>query len=114
MYKFFIGATFFNFIYNKLFIDLYRISYEISTKLIDKGYLELLGPFGLYNFFFLFSRKISNAFSPYLLFRNIFLIFIFIFILINYIYMWNNFNISDLVIITFVFANVFLKKNKII
>jgi len=45
---------------------------------VDKGYLEKIGPFGLYYFFFNLSKILRKA-SPYVIFQTIFFIFFFIF-----------------------------------
>jgi proton-translocating NADH-quinone oxidoreductase chain L len=56
---FFFFSGFFNVIYNEIFIYLYNFSYLFCTKLIDKGFLELFGPFGLYKFFHSFSYSLK-------------------------------------------------------
>ena len=48
MYIFFFYGVFFNFIYNKMFILLIKLFYIINIKYIEKGFLELYGPIGLY------------------------------------------------------------------
>lgn len=67
--SFFYWAGYFNVIYNLLYTLLYHISFNFSTKLLDKGYLELLGPFG----FYLCFRRLSLFLlgSPSSLFANI-------------------------------------------
>ena len=67
---FFYFAGYFNSIYNYGYGVVYMFSYNYSAKLIDKGYLELLGPFGLY---VLFRRLSLMALrSPSSLFFNVF------------------------------------------
>jgi hypothetical protein len=46
--SFFYSAGFFNTLYNAAYLGLYQSSYSSSSKLFDKGYLEILGPFGAY------------------------------------------------------------------
>jgi NADH-ubiquinone oxidoreductase chain 5 len=48
MYIFFFNGAFFNFFYNKILINLMQIFYIINIKYIEKGFLELYGPVGLY------------------------------------------------------------------
>jgi NADH-ubiquinone oxidoreductase chain 5 len=48
LYIFFYNAAFFNFFYNKIFVFLMKIFYVINIKHIEKGFLELYGPVGLY------------------------------------------------------------------
>jgi len=47
-YTFFFYAGFFNFFYNKILVFLIKIFYIINIKFIEKGFLELYGPVGLY------------------------------------------------------------------
>ncbi len=84
LYKFFYPAGFFNQLYNLFFHQLYNISYTVSTKLIDKGFLEILGPYGLYIYFYNLSFSLHNL-SPYVILRTIFLIFIFIYFSISFL-----------------------------
>jgi NADH-ubiquinone oxidoreductase chain 5 len=51
MYTFFFNAAFFNFFYNKILISLIKLFYVINIKYIEKGFLELYGPVGLYIIF---------------------------------------------------------------
>lgn len=71
--SFFYYAGYFNSIYNTMYLSLYKGSYSFSSKLLDKGYLEILGPFGVY----LFWRRLSLFFlgAPSSLFFNIFFFF---------------------------------------
>ncbi len=65
-------------------------SYLIFTKYLDKGILEILGPFGFYKFFKTFNNKLYNSISP-LIFFYIYIfflclsLFIFALIIINII-----------------------------
>jgi NADH-ubiquinone oxidoreductase chain 5 len=48
MYIFFFNAAFFNFFHNKILVFLIKVFYIINIKYIEKGFLELYGPVGLY------------------------------------------------------------------
>jgi NADH-ubiquinone oxidoreductase chain 5 len=48
MYIFFFNAAFFNFFYNKILVFLIQVFYIMNIKYIEKGFLELYGPVGLY------------------------------------------------------------------
>ena len=77
----------------------------INTKYIEKGVLELIGPFGFYKFFRLLHIKINN-FLPPLLFNYLFVFFFNLFILLllliiglsNFFYIFVN-NIGLVIII---------------
>lgn len=92
LYRFFYPAGFFNFIYNNFFLIIYNFSYNYSTKIIDKGFLEIFGPYGIYNFFFLLSNKMKKL-TPFVIFQNIFLIFSYIFLILLIINFSTNFPI---------------------
>jgi len=79
MYFFFAG--FFNFLYNKLFLSFFYISYEVFTKNLEKGYFELIGPFGFLKIFKFYSFFLRE-FSPSTIFFSICLYFFFINIII--------------------------------
>jgi NADH-ubiquinone oxidoreductase chain 5 len=57
MYMFFYNAAFFNYFYNKILVFLIKLFYIINIKYIEKGFLELYGPVGLYIKFRSFSIK---------------------------------------------------------
>jgi NADH-ubiquinone oxidoreductase chain 5 len=48
MYTFFYNGAFFNFFYNKILILSIKIFYIVNIKHVEKGFLELYGPVGLY------------------------------------------------------------------
>jgi NADH-ubiquinone oxidoreductase chain 5 len=48
LYIFFFNGAFFNFFYNKILVSLIKFFYIINIKHIEKGFLELYGPVGLY------------------------------------------------------------------
>ena len=87
---FFYYALFFNKLYNNLYALIIKYSYTIFIKYIDKGLLEVIGPFGFYKFFKKFNYILMNSVTP-LIFFYIYLfflslgLFILIFIFINII-----------------------------
>lgn len=109
--SFFYNAGYFNSIYNYLYLKFYQFSYFYSTKTIDKGYLEFLGPFGMYLFF----RNLSLTFLslPSSLFFNIFLMFACFCILVLFVllssgvFLLNDFSI---VILSFFYSLLLLNK----
>lgn len=48
IYIFFYNAAYYNFFYNKILVFLIKIFYVVNIKFIEKGFLELYGPVGLY------------------------------------------------------------------
>jgi len=74
--SFFFNSGFFNYVYNFVFFIIFNFSYNINTKIIDKGFLEILGPFGIYKLFRHLSIY-SLEFAPYILFFSICFVFIF-------------------------------------
>ena len=71
---FFFNAFFFNLVYNKIFLQFYEFSY-IPSKYIEKGFVELLGPYGLYLYVKFLSLKIKQITQSNLN-MSIFIIFI--------------------------------------
>jgi len=71
---FFYYALFFDKIYNKIYHYILYYSYLISTKYIDKGILEIVGPYGLYKQFLFLNKKINNFIEP-LIFYYLFIFF---------------------------------------
>jgi NADH-ubiquinone oxidoreductase chain 5 len=57
LYTFFFNAVFFNFFYNTILVFLIKVFYTINIKYIEKGFLELYGPVGLYITFRDFSYR---------------------------------------------------------
>lgn len=62
--KFFFFFGYFNVLYNSFFLWFYSISYYDYSRLLDKGILEWLGPFGIYKFFRALSVRLL-ALQPY-------------------------------------------------
>jgi len=89
MYIFFFNAAFSNYFYNKILVFLIKIFYIINIKYIEKGFLELYGPVGLYIKFRKFNNLSyiwsSNYIYITLFFIFILLIFILFLIYLNYI-----------------------------
>jgi len=89
MYTFFYNGAFFNFFYNKILVFLIKIFYIINIKYIEKGFLELYGPIGLYIKFrdLSFKSRIysSNYIYITLFFVFVLLVFILLLIYLNYI-----------------------------
>lgn len=67
LYNFFNKKWYFDKIYNE-FINQYilNISYNYTYKMIDKGLIELCGPYGLINFFSFLSLKIIKIQTGYI------------------------------------------------
>lgn len=81
---FFYYAGFFNAFFNALFTAFFRTSYEFNTKIFDKGFLELLGPWGS----LLLSWDVSYylVVTPrYVIFFHIFVFFLVVSLIINII-----------------------------
>jgi NADH-ubiquinone oxidoreductase chain 5 len=95
---FFYYAFFFNKIYNFIYECIFLHSYVIQVKFIDKGLLELIGPYGMYKIFKLLNLKLNN-FMPSQLFIYLFLFFfnfnLFLFCLIFFI------SISNIIIVNY-------------
>jgi NADH-ubiquinone oxidoreductase chain 5 len=89
MYTFFYNGAFFNFFYNKILVLLIKLFYIINIKYIEKGFLELYGPVGLYLKFKKFNIESKFFASSYiyitLFFIFVLLIFILFLIYLNYI-----------------------------
>ena len=89
MYTFFYNGAFFNFFYNKILVFLIKIFYIINIKYIEKGFLELYGPVGLYIKFRELSFKsriwTSNYIYITLFYFFVILIYILFLIYLNYI-----------------------------
>jgi hypothetical protein len=104
-------ALFFNKLYNLLYLKIFNFSYLITSKYIDKGILEILGPYGLYRLFKNINNKLQNFVAPllfYYLFFFFFSLFIFLTILIIIIFfdisLLNN-NISILILLILILYN---------
>jgi NADH-ubiquinone oxidoreductase chain 5 len=106
---FFYYALFFNKLYNNLYALILNFSYTIFIKYIDKGLLEVIGPFGFYKIFKKINNILMNSITPliffyiYLFFLSLgLLILIFIFINIIDIYIIIN-NLFLLSLLAFIF-----------
>ena len=82
IYYFFKLKLYFDFLINLTLLFFYKFSYLIFFKQIDKGFLEIFGPFGLTRFFYFLTLNL-NKFNLGLLFNYIcFFVFFFFFALI--------------------------------
>jgi NADH-ubiquinone oxidoreductase chain 5 len=107
---FFYYALFFNKIYNYLYSFIIKCSYLIFIKYVDKGLLEVIGPFGVYKLFKKMNNILVKSLTS-LIFFYIYLFFIclsiciFILIIINVIdliVLLNNLFLFSLLIIIFI------------
>jgi len=58
-YTFLSNKWFFDQVYNfYIGVPLFRLAYRNCYKVLDKGFLELCGPFGITNFIFYFTKRI--------------------------------------------------------
>ena len=93
LYKFLNKKWYFDYIYNKyITINILNMGYNISFKLIDRGFIEIIGPLGLVRLFNKLSLNISNLQTGYI-FNYIFSMIFFILILSSF-FIINFFNIS--------------------
>jgi NADH-ubiquinone oxidoreductase chain 5 len=90
---FFYYALFFDRIYNEFYKKILIFTYLISTKYMDKGILELIGPFGIYKLFRNLYIKIQNFIAP-LIFYYLFAFFFFLFLLLFFIIIIYLFNFN--------------------
>lgn len=100
---FFFYAGYFNFLFNFLFIAFYKKTYFLNTKILDKGFLELIGPFGVYKGVYNLSLFLRN-FTPNVIFLSIGYIFLALFILISFIF-FKNINIALLMFSIVIFLD---------
>jgi NADH-ubiquinone oxidoreductase chain 5 len=94
IYDFFVNKWFFDLLYNRFFIDnIFKFSYNVTYKLIDKNLLEIFGVNLIYYFVYKISFFFKNYFSTYLyiylfLFFNGFIILIFLIFQPLYLYIF--------------------------
>jgi NADH-ubiquinone oxidoreductase chain 5 len=99
--SFFYYGLYFDKIYNKIFNYIFYCSYTVTNKYLDKGLLEIIGPFGIYKLFFFFNKKIIYMVSS-LIYIYIFFFFFTILIFFNLIILMNFVNIL------FIINNIFI------
>jgi len=106
IYIFFFFAGFFNFIYNSIFLLIYKYFYIIFIKTIEKGFFEYYGPFGLY-IFFRNNSLLIRYLSPFVLTCTLFLIYLFLVGIIFFIILYNIkiIKLIYFVLIMFIFYN---------
>jgi len=73
--KIFFNAIMINQVYNSIFLFMFQLSYKF-TKILDKGFFELIGPFGFYKNFKTISF-FSRIFSSNIISHNIYFIIVF-------------------------------------
>ena len=102
MYTFFFNAAFFNFFYNKILVILIKMFYVINIKYIEKGFLELYGPVGLYIKFRNLSYD-SRLWSSNYIYITLFFIFILLIFILFIIYLNYIINLKLLYIFIFIY-----------
>ena len=86
LYSFFNQKWFFDQIYNIFIIKpVFHLSYIIPFRLLDKGFIELIGPLGLVVQLNAISKKVSS-FQTGLIYHYTFIILIGVFVYINFIF----------------------------
>jgi len=99
--SFFYYGLFFNKIYNKIYNYIFYYSYNLTNKYLDKGLLEVMGPFGIYKLFFYCNKK-----KIYMVF---FLIYIYIFFfLFSLLIFFILLILIDIISISFIINNLFI------
>jgi NADH-ubiquinone oxidoreductase chain 5 len=107
--SFFYYGLFFNKIYNKIYNFIFFCSYTLTNKYLDKGLLEILGPFGVYKLFYYLNNKIiymvSSLIYIYIFFFLFSLLIFFILLIlinnINYFFIINNLFIIIFFVLSF-------------
>jgi proton-translocating NADH-quinone oxidoreductase chain L len=85
IFSFFSNKWYFDVIYNKLInYNILHFSYEVTFKLIDKGILEVFGPFGMYNALTFVSEQLRRLQSGLVYHYAIFILFVFAFMIISF------------------------------
>lgn len=88
IFNIFYFGLFFNYLYDYMFYKLDHIYYYVYTNILDKGYLDLFGPFGIYlTSRYLSLRVIYNTFN--ILFINFFRIFVYCIVFVIYFIFFN-------------------------
>ena len=109
-YNFFNRKWFFDKVYNE-FINQYvmKMGYHISYKLIDRGVIENLGPFGISNFFYSNYMKL-NFIQTGLIYHSalVILLGVISFLILIGIISFLNISINDNLICIFVILSVYL------
>jgi proton-translocating NADH-quinone oxidoreductase chain L len=101
---FFSKKWYFDIIYNFYIVKyFFNFSYNITFKVIDRGYLEYFGPLNIVRFFNKFSNNINITYHG-LIYQNIFIIIIFSIFLI-YLYFFNLYNI---ILLFFIFFSIII------
>lgn len=104
---FFYYALFFNKLYNKLYSVIIKFSYLIFIKYIDKGILEVIGPFGFYKFFKNLNNILFHSITP-LIFFYLYLFILSIVIISYFIIIVNVISLSIILNNIFLFSLIFI------
>ena len=99
-------AGFFNLFYNKIFIYSFNLFYNINVKKIEKGFLELYGPIGLYLWFRNLSYNIRFL-SPYFINLSLLLIYLNIIWIFYYVIILNFFFVKSIYILLIIYLIFF-------
>ena len=102
MYVFFFNGAFFNFFYNKILVFSIKLFYIINIKYIEKGFLELYGPVGLYIKFRDLNFKSRVWVSNYI-YITLFLIFSLLIFVLFLIYLNYIINLKLLYLLLFIY-----------
>lgn len=93
LYTLFNKKYYFDIIYNEFIVKkLLSFGYNISFKILDRGFIELFGPYGLSSSIIKFSNKLTRFQSGYI-YHYIFVIFISVTLLLALIILSNVFNV---------------------
>lgn len=94
--SFFNKKFLFDSLYNYFFVfPSFFLSYHITYKLLDRGYIEYLGPISLFRIFFYFpsNYKISNQYISNIPYLYFYFFITFIIIFFSYLFLFPNINI---------------------
>ena len=102
------GLYFYNFLNRKWYFDkiyyefinqyILKIGYNVTYKMVDKGLIEICGPYGLASFFSFLSRQISLFQTGYIFHYSLLILLSTIF-LINILYIFYFFSLNNLIFI---------------
>ena len=112
------GLYFYNFLNRKWYFDkiyyeflnqyILKIGYHFTYKMIDKGLIEICGPYGLVSFFLFLSRKISLLQTGYI-FHYSLLIFLSTIFLINMLFIIYFFSFNFLIFLLLFIIFIIIK-----
>jgi NADH-ubiquinone oxidoreductase chain 5 len=108
IYSYFNQRLFIEYFYNKFFSGLILNLGGQTTKIIDKGSIEYIGPYGLEIGLLYLSSKLSKLDSNIITSYALFILSSFII----YIFIWNNVIINELLIIILISSFILISKKK--